>query len=95
MAPIGWGKAALLATPWGVAGTVCDILLWVFWIGVSALPPGYFLCLLVPPVLMAGFSGFVHRSQRVGILAGLLAIAGTVIAFIMLVILALNIHVNP
>jgi hypothetical protein len=95
MAPVGWGKASLLATPWGVAGTVCNSLLWVFWLGPSAIAPGYFLCLLVPPCLMAVLSGFIHRSQRVGFLAGLLAIALSVLAFLLLLVLALNIHVNP
>jgi hypothetical protein len=95
MAPVGWGKATLLATPWGVAGTVCNILLWVFWIGPSAVSPAYFLSLLVPPGLMAVLSGLIHRSQRVGFLAGLLAIALSVLAFLLLVVLALNIPVNP
>ncbi len=95
MAPVGWGKASLLATPWGVAGTVCNILLWVFGLGPRAVTPGYFLWLLVPPCLMAIVSGFIHRSQRVGFLVGLIAIALSVLAFLLLVVLALNVHVNP
>jgi hypothetical protein len=95
MPPVRWGKATLLAAPWGVAGTVCNILLWVLWIGPSAVAPGYFLCLLVPPGLMAILSGFVHRSQRVGVLVALIAIALSVLVFLLLVVLALNIHVNP
>ena len=93
MALVGWGKASLLAIPWAIAGTLCNILLWVC--GPSAFPPGYFLLLLVPPCLMIALSGFIHRSQRVGLLAGLIVIALSVLAFLILVILALSIHVNP
>lgn len=93
MAPVGWGKAALLAIPWAIAVTICDILLWVF--GPSVFPTGFYVCLLAPVCLMAVLSGFVHRSRRVGLLAGLLVIAFSVLAFLILVVLALSIHVNP
>jgi hypothetical protein len=95
MRAVRCGKATLLAMPWGLAGTVCNMLLWVLWIGPSTVGPGYFLCLLVPPGLMAILSGFIHRSQRVGVLAALFAIFLSVLAFLLLVVLALNIHVNP
>ena len=89
----GWGKAWLLATPWGLAGTACNILLWVFWIGPSAVAPGYLeLCLLVPPCLMGVLSGFIHQSQRVGFLSGLIAIGLFALAFLLLLVVALNIH---
>jgi hypothetical protein len=94
MSPLGWGRATLLATPWGVAGPVCNILLWVFWIGPSSVAPGYFLCLLVPPCLMAVLSGFIHRSQRVGALAGLLAIGLSVLTFFLVVVFALITSAN-
>src|SRR5690242_1049040 len=65
MAPVGWGKASLLAIPWALAGALGNILLWVF--GPAAFPPGYFLLLLVPPCLMAALGGFLHRSPRVAL----------------------------
>jgi hypothetical protein len=44
---------------------------------------------------MAVLSGFLHRSQRVGFLAGLIAMALSVLAFVLLLVLALNVSVNP
>lgn len=93
MAPVKWGKAARLAIPWAIAGTICNVLLWVF--GRTTSPSGLFLSLLGPACLMALFGGLVHRSQRVGLLAGLIVISLTIFGFLLLLVLALNIHVNP
>ncbi len=94
--PLSWGRATALGLAWAFLGTFCNAVLWVLWLGPSAVSRGYFLVLLVPPCLAAVVGGLVHRSQRVALLAGLLAVALSALALVLLVVLVLAlVRVNP
>ena len=94
--PLSWGKATLLGAAWAVVATICNAVLWALWLGPSAVGPSYFLTLLVPPCLLAVIGGVLHRSERVALMTGPIAMALSALGFILLVVVALtSIHVGP
>jgi hypothetical protein len=83
-----WTRAALLGAAWAGLATVVNVTLWMVWLGPGTTSLAW---LLLSPGVCLVVAGLVHRSARVALLTGMLTVALNALAFVLLVVVALNV----
>lgn len=87
-ATASWGRDAVAAMLWAFIATAANVAVWVC-TSPRSIGTIWMLLLAAPAVVLLS-AGAVHRSGRVVLLAALFTLALNVLAFVLLIVVALS-----